>query len=110
MDPARVQEIVRQLALASSDRYDQVERLANTVASVPSVFTATAASTAVAELVETAPPVLSGVVSTVGSLMGLDELVNATQVCTNNDCSPLLLPFRLKSVHFYTCSGEYFYL
>ncbi len=85
MDPARVQEIVRQLALASPDRYDQVERLANTVASVPSVFTATAAKAAVAELVETAPPVLSGVVSAVGSFMGLDELVNATQVCKNNN-------------------------
>ena len=85
-----MQELVRQLALASSDRYDQVERLANTVASVPSVFTATAA---VAELVETAPPVLSGVVSAVSNLVGLDELVNATQVCKSNICSPHLLPF-----------------
>ena len=101
-----MQEIVRQLALASPDRYDQMERLANTVASVPSVFTATAAKAAVAELVETAPPVLSGVVSAVGSFMGLDELVNATQVCKSNNCSPLFVTFRLKSVHFYTCSGE----
>jgi hypothetical protein len=93
MDPARVQEIVRLLALASSDRYGQVERLANTVASVPSVLTTTAASAAVTELVETTPPVLSGVVSTVGSLMGLDELVNATQVCKNINFSPLFDTF-----------------
>jgi hypothetical protein len=46
------------------------------------------------------------VVSTVGSLMGLDELVNATQVCVNTNFSPLLIPFRLKSVHCYTCFGE----
>ncbi len=101
-----MQEIVRVLALASSDRYGQVERLANTVASVPSVLTTTAASVAMTELVETTPPVLSGVVSTVGSLMGLDELVNATQVCVNTNFSPLLIPLRLKSVHFYTCFGE----
>jgi hypothetical protein len=100
MDPARVQEIVRQLALASPDRYDQMERLANTVASVPSVFTATAAKAAVAELVETAPPVLSGVVSAVGSFMGLDELVNATQVCKSNNCSPLFVTFSVKKCAF----------
>jgi hypothetical protein len=100
MDPARVQEIVRQLALASPDRYDQMERLANTVASVPSVFTATAAKAAVAELVETAPPVLTGVVSAVGSFMGLDELVNATQVHKSNNCSPRFVTFSVKKCAF----------
>jgi hypothetical protein len=33
------------------------------------------------------------VVSTVGSLMGLDELVNATQVCVNTNFSPLFGTF-----------------
>jgi len=53
-----MQELMRQLGMASSDRYDQGERLANTVASVPSVFMMTAAKAAVAELVETTPPIL----------------------------------------------------
>ena len=88
-----MQELVRQLGMASSDRYDQGERLANTVASVPSVFMMTAAKAAVAELVETTPPILSGVVSAIGSLVGLDDFVNTTQECKNNFCSPLFVPF-----------------
>jgi len=64
------------------------------------VFTATAAKAAVAELVETAPPVLTGVVSAVGSFMGLDELVNATQVCKSNNCSPRFVTFSVKKCAF----------